>query len=74
MRNWLRLHLPYIWSEMGLIIGLVTENVTLLGEIFGEEDFVKEELEKINKAIEELNKKVTESGKNALIVMLTMAP
>lgn len=47
----------------------VTKNATLLGEIFGKEDFVKEELEKINKAIEELNKKVTESGKNALIVM-----
>lgn len=47
----------------------VTKNVTLLGEIFGKEDFVKKELEEINKAIEELNKKITESGKNALIVM-----
>ena len=47
----------------------VTKNVTLIGEIFGKEDFVKKELEEINKAIEELNKKITESGKNALIVM-----
>ncbi len=50
-------------------MGSVTKNLKILGEIFGKEEFVEEELANINKSIEELNKKATESGKNALIVM-----
>lgn len=50
-------------------MGSVTNNLKILGEIFGKEEFVEEELVNINKSIKELNKKAVESGKNALIVM-----
>ncbi|WIV13407.1 siderophore ABC transporter substrate-binding protein [Proteiniborus sp. MB09-C3] len=47
----------------------VTKNLKILGEIFGKEKFVEEELASLNKSIEDLNKKAIESGKNALIIM-----
>ncbi|CAK7052525.1 ABC transporter [Tissierella sp. P1] len=46
-----------------------TDNVKLLGEIFGKEDLVEKELASINEAVQALNKAVTEDEKNALIVM-----
>ncbi|WP_407268614.1 siderophore ABC transporter substrate-binding protein [Radiobacillus sp. PE A8.2] len=45
------------------------ENATLLGEIFGKEAEVEEELTAIDTAIEELNTTATESGKNGLIIL-----
>ncbi len=50
-------------------MGSVTKNLKILGEIFGKEKFIEEELASINTSIEELNKRAAESGKNALIVM-----
>lgn len=47
----------------------VTENLTILGEIFNKQDVVKEELTKINDKMKELNEKVTTEGKNALVVL-----
>ena len=46
-----------------------TENMNILGEIFGEEKAVEKELAIITKAIEELNTKVTEKGVNGLIAL-----
>ncbi len=46
-----------------------TENMNILGEIFGEEKAVEKELATITKAIEELNTKVTEKGVNGLIAL-----
>ena len=46
-----------------------TENMNILGEIFGEEKAVEKELATITKAIEELNIKVTEKGVNGLIAL-----
>lgn len=46
-----------------------TENMNILGTIFGEEKTVEKELEEINQAIAELNKKVTEKGINGLIAL-----
>lgn len=46
-----------------------TENMNILGTIFGEEKAVEKELEKIDEAITELNQKVTEKGVNGLIAL-----
>lgn len=45
-------------------------NVRTLGEIFGKEDFVEEELTKIDEQIEQVRSEVTNLGKNALIVLV----
>ena len=62
---------PTIYMEVtgSDYIGSVRKNARILGEIFGKEDFVEGELEKIRRAKEELREKVKISGKNALIVM-----
>jgi len=62
---------PTIYMEVAGsdYIGSVRKNARILGEIFGREDYIEGELEKINRAAEELKEKVKASGKNALIVM-----
>lgn len=45
------------------------ENMNKLGQIFGKEKEVEEELATINEAIKELNAKVTEKGVNGLIAL-----
>ncbi|WP_054957776.1 siderophore ABC transporter substrate-binding protein [Paenibacillus dakarensis] len=45
------------------------ENMNTLGQIFGKEDQVKEELAAIEKEITALNEKVKATGKNALIIL-----
>ncbi|UNK16803.1 siderophore ABC transporter substrate-binding protein [Paenibacillus sp. N3/727] len=45
------------------------ENMNTLGQIFGKESQVKEELATIDKDIEALNDKVKATGKNALIIL-----
>lgn len=47
----------------------VTKNATMLGQIFGKEDLIEEELGKINEAIEKINSEVKEKGIKALTVM-----
>ncbi|MEJ8545797.1 siderophore ABC transporter substrate-binding protein [Brevibacillus borstelensis] len=46
-----------------------TENAKTIGQIFGKESAVEEELAKINESIKKLNEKATASGKNALIIL-----
>ena len=46
-----------------------TDNMTLLGEIFGKEEQVKEELAAIETTIEEVNATVSESNEKALILL-----
>ncbi|WP_078408821.1 siderophore ABC transporter substrate-binding protein [Priestia abyssalis] len=45
------------------------KNATTLGEIFGKEDAVKEELTKVEEAAQQLNETASASGKNALIIL-----
>lgn len=45
------------------------ENVEVIGEIFGKEDEVEEELSKIEESIMALNEKASESDKNGLIIL-----
>lgn len=45
------------------------ENMEVLGEIFGKEDIVKEELAKIEQSIEELQAKAKERDEKALIIL-----
>lgn len=46
-----------------------TENVTLLGRIFGKETEAKAELDAIGKSIEDLKAKASASGKKALVIL-----
>ncbi|CAM2077032.1 MULTISPECIES: siderophore ABC transporter substrate-binding protein [Clostridium] len=46
-----------------------TENMNILGEIFGKEKAVEKELTTIDEAVEKLNAKVTEKGVNGLIAL-----
>lgn len=46
-----------------------TNNMNILGDIFGKEKEVENELKSINKAIETLNTKITEKGVNGLITL-----
>ncbi|MED2008068.1 siderophore ABC transporter substrate-binding protein [Brevibacillus borstelensis] len=46
-----------------------TENAKTIGQIFGKEAAVEEELAKINESIKKLNAEATASGKNALIIL-----
>ncbi|QTN00250.1 ABC transporter substrate-binding protein [Sediminibacillus dalangtanensis] len=45
------------------------ENATVLGEIFGKESEVEEELATIDEQISDLNEKASASGKNSLIIL-----
>lgn len=45
------------------------KNATTLGEIFGKEDAVNEELAKVEEAAQKLNETAAASGKNALIIL-----
>lgn len=49
------------------------ENMTVLGQIFGKEEFVSTELEKIEAKVAELNEEVTALGVNALITLVNDA-
>ncbi len=46
------------------------ENVQIIAQIFDKEDFVKDELAKIDDQIAKVNKEVTALNKNALIVLV----
>jgi iron complex transport system substrate-binding protein len=48
-----------------------SENMKILGQIFGKEDFVENELKNLEQAIQRVKQKATESGKNALIILTT---
>lgn len=45
------------------------KNAGIIGQIFGKEDQVKEELAKIDNSVSELKKKAESTGKNALVVL-----
>lgn len=47
----------------------VKNNLTILGQLFDKEEFVEEQLSKLNDAMVQLKEKVTEKGYNALVVM-----
>lgn len=46
------------------------KNVTVLGNIFGKEDAVKEELAKVEQSAQKLKEQVKASGENALIILV----
>jgi iron complex transport system substrate-binding protein len=48
-----------------------TENMERLGQIFGKEAVVKEELAKINDSVKKVKEAATASGKNALVTLVT---
>lgn len=47
----------------------ITNNYKILGQLFDKEDFVEEELAKLQASMDEIKEKVVEGGYNALIVM-----
>lgn len=62
---------PTVYLEVNgaAYIESITKNFKILGEIFGKEAFMDEELANIDKSIKELSKNATDSGENALIVL-----
>ncbi|GAA4702474.1 siderophore ABC transporter substrate-binding protein [Brevibacillus fulvus] len=59
----------YMEVDTSKYIESFTSNMKTLGEIFGKESAIEEELAKLNETIKAVHEKVTASGKNALIVL-----
>ncbi|GIP34872.1 siderophore ABC transporter substrate-binding protein [Paenibacillus sp. J2TS4] len=59
----------YVGVDTSRYMESYEENSRLLGEIFGKEAIVEEELAKVKDSIQKLNEKVTSSNKNALIIL-----
>ena len=59
----------YFQVDGGKYMESITNNLIILGNIFDKEEFVEEELSKINSAMAAIRDRVTEMGANALIVM-----
>lgn len=59
----------YLTIDAQDYMGSFSHNLSLLGDIFEKEAFVESELSKINESIENVYAKVSQLGKNALIVM-----
>ncbi|MFV3010653.1 siderophore ABC transporter substrate-binding protein [Clostridium botulinum] len=56
-------------TENGKYMESVKTNLDKLGKIFDKEDFVKDEIKKLDDSVKYINKKTTESGKKALVVL-----
>lgn len=59
----------YLAIDTNDYLGSFEKNLTVLGEIFGKEEFVKAEVAKVRSSIEEVSRKVREKGASALILM-----
>lgn len=59
----------YLTIDTKDYIGSFSRNLETLGKVFEKEDFIKNELQNINKQINELNEKAKASRNNALIIM-----
>jgi len=59
----------YLTVDGASYMEAVSNNLTILGEIFNKQELVELEIVKIKNAIKDLNEKVTADGKNALVVL-----
>ncbi len=56
-------------TENGKYMESVKSNLEKLGKVFGKEDFVKDEIKKLDDSVKDINRKASESGKKALVVL-----
>ncbi|ENJ9655238.1 siderophore ABC transporter substrate-binding protein [Clostridium botulinum] len=56
-------------TENGKYMESVKSNLEKLGKVFDKEDFVKDEIKKLDDSVKYINKKASESGKKALVVL-----
>lgn len=56
-------------TENGKYMESVKSNLEKLGKIFDKEDFVKDEIKKLDDSVKYINKKASESGKKALVIL-----
>lgn len=60
----------YVNIEDGKYMESFKNNLEILGKVFNKEEMVKEEIEKVNEAINIVNKKVSKSGNKALMTLV----
>ncbi len=56
-------------TENGKYMESVKSNLEKLGKVFDKEDFVKDEIKKLDDSVKYINKKASESGKKALVIL-----
>ena len=56
-------------TENGKYMESVKSNLEKLGKVFDKEDFVKDEIKKLDDSVKDINKKASESGKKALVIL-----
>lgn len=59
----------YLGVDNSRYMDSFTENMKVIGEVFGKEEVIKEELAKIDQSIEDLQNKAKERDENALIIL-----
>ncbi|NFL56203.1 siderophore ABC transporter substrate-binding protein [Clostridium botulinum] len=56
-------------TENGKYMESVKSNLEKLGKVFDKEDFVRDEIKKLDDSVKDINKKASESGKKALVIL-----
>ena len=56
-------------TENGKYMESVKSNLEKLGKVFDKEDFVKDEIKKLDDSVKDINKKASEGGKKALVIL-----
>ncbi|KEI75245.1 ABC transporter [Clostridium botulinum B2 128] len=56
-------------TENGKYMESVRSNLEKLGKVFDKEDFVRDEIKKLDDSVKDINKKASEGGKKALVIL-----
>ncbi|KEI91405.1 siderophore ABC transporter substrate-binding protein [Clostridium botulinum] len=56
-------------TENGKYMESVKSNLEKLGKVFDKEDFVRDEINKLDDSVKDINKKASEGGKKALVIL-----
>lgn len=56
-------------TENGKYMESVKSNLEKLGKVFDKEDFVRDEIKKLDDSVKDINKKASEGGKKALVIL-----
>ena len=59
----------YLAVEPNDYLGSVTKNLRILGDIFGKEEFIAQEVNQLQQAFQSLRQQVDATGSNALLIM-----
>ncbi|APC85192.1 siderophore ABC transporter substrate-binding protein [Clostridium botulinum] len=56
-------------TENGKYMESVKSNLEKLGKVFDKEDFIRDEIKKLDDSVKDINKKASEGGKKALVIL-----